>query len=88
MGKTDAANAALLAQRFDDERIRHLPGKIEDVGGLDGFDKFVRRAITSAALHHAKERSGAQLGGGRKESIDNIGLDAEIANKTDAFSLG
>src|SRR5262245_26848949 len=87
MRKTDASNTTLLPQGLDDQGVRHLPGEVENIRRLDGFDKLIGRPIASAPVDHAQERSGPQLVRRRKESINDIGLYAKIANKTNAFSL-
>src|SRR5262245_20499484 len=87
MGKSDASNTTLLPQGFNDQRVRHLPGEVENIRRLDGFDKLIRRSVASAPVDHAQERSRPQLVRRRKESIDDIRLYAKVANKTNALSL-
>jgi len=87
MGKADASNTTLLAQGFNDQRICHLPGKVENVRRLDGFDKLIGRPIASAPVNHTQERSGTQLTCGREKSINDIGLYTKVANETNALSF-
>src|SRR5262245_31573380 len=87
MGKTDASNTTLSPQGLDDQRVCHLPGEVKNIRCLDGFDKLIGRPIASAPVDHAQERSGSQLVGCRKESIDDIRLYAKVANKTNTLSL-
>src|SRR5215510_966138 len=87
MGKPDASNTTLLPQGLYDQGVRHFPGEVENIRRLDGFDKLIRRSITSAPVDHAQERSRPQLVRRRKESIDDIRLHAKVANKTNPLSL-
>ena len=65
MWKPDAADATFLTKSFDYQGVRHLPGKIEHVCRFYRFDKFIRRTVTPAAIHHAQKRRRADFAGGR-----------------------